>query len=201
MCTFVGEMLEKPSSDYLDLDVIHRWDDEAVVMLYRNFYKALVVFSVQIVGDMKVAEELVQDVFVKLWQKRNTYSSTGKLKAYLYNAVRNESISHMRRQQTERSRLTRMEDDFAEMTDEETDASGAPHREEIYRRLLLAIDSLPAKQREVFLKAIEGKTCEEIAVEMGISLESVWKQRKRGLKRLRQGLKPEELMLLQIFLF
>jgi len=193
-------MLDKSLSEQLNLDVVHRWDDAAVIMLYRNFYKALVVFSVQIVGDIKVAEELVQDTFVKLWQKRNTYETPGKLKAYLYNAVRNVSISYMRHQQVEHHRIMKYEHDYVQMTDTETDASGTPHREEVYRQLLSAIDSLPPKQRQLFLLAIKGKTSTEIAAEMGITLDTVKKQRQRGLERLRKCLHPEAIMLLQLML-
>ena len=77
------------------------------------------------------------------------------------------------------------------MGDEES-----PDREELIRQLLLSIDNLPPKQREVFLLSVKGKTSEEIAQEMNISPETVKKQRQRGLKRLREMLPPEAILLL-----
>jgi RNA polymerase sigma-70 factor (ECF subfamily) len=84
----------------LDMQAVHRWDDTALTMLSRHSYKALAAFSVQIVAQTQVAEEIVQDIFVRTWQRRNTYITEGALRAYLYNSVRNESISYPRRQRT-----------------------------------------------------------------------------------------------------
>jgi RNA polymerase sigma factor (sigma-70 family) len=58
-------------------------------------------------------------------------------------------------------------------------------REEAIRRLLNAIDRLPARQREVFLRVVKGKTTAEIASELGLEPGSVKKQRQRGIERLR----------------
>ena len=187
-------------AETLNLKVIHQWNDESLEMLYSNFYKALVVFSVQIVDDMSVAEEIVQDIFVKTWQKRNTYKTTATLKAYLYNSVRNESISYMRHKSVERSRIEAFERDFRLMR-EDDEQSVEQHREEIFRKLLLAIDELPPKLRQLFMLTIQGKTSEDIAEEMNISLHTVKKQRQRGLERLRKELPPDALLMLLMLLY
>ena len=186
-------------AETLNLKVIHQWNDESLEMLYSNFYKALVAFSVQIVDDMSVAEEIVQDIFVKTWQKRNTYKTTATLKAYLYNSVRNESISYMRHKSVERSRIEAFERDFRLMR-EDDEQSVEQHREEIFRMLLLAIDELPPKLRQLFMLTIQGKTSEDIAEEMNISLHTVKKQRQRGLERLRKELPPDALLMLLMLL-
>ena len=181
------------------MDVVHRWDDSSLSMLYQHFYKALVSFSTRMVGELKVAEEIVQDTFVNTWQKRNTFHNQGTLKAYLYNSVRNGSISHLRHAKVERSRIEAVEREFTEMKTDE-DGELFLHKEEIYRQLLHAIDALPAKQRELFLLSVQGKTSAEIAAEMGITLESVKKQRQRGLARLRELLPPDAFLLLLLLI-
>ena len=75
-----------------------------------------------------------------------------------------------------------------------------PDREELIRQLLISIDALPPKQRELFLLSIRGKTSEEIAQEMNISPETVKKQRQRGMKRLREMLPPEAILLLLLMI-
>ena len=95
----------------------------------------------------------------------------------------------------ERSRIEAVEREFSEMKTDE-DGELVLHREEIYRQLLLAIDALPARQRELFLLSVQGKTSAEIAAELGITPESVKKQRQRGLARLRELLPPEAFLLL-----
>lgn len=179
--------------DNIDMRVVHRWDDASLKLLYRLFYKALVAFSAQMVERQEVAEELVQDVFVALWQHRNTFESSGTLRAYLYNSVRNKSISWLRHERVERDRIERFEREYRLM---EADGGDEPDREEVFRQLLLGIESLPPKLRQQFLLSIEGKTSADIAREMGITVDSVKKQRQRGLKALRAKLSPEALLLL-----
>ena len=190
------------TTDSLDLNIVHRWDDSSLQLLYRHFYKALVAFAIQAVETQESAEEIVQDIFVKTWQKHNTFKSTATLKAYLYNGVRNECISHLRRQQTAQERIRQFEKDYhqLQMGTEESMAGSLPHREEAIRQLLLAIDSLPPKLRELFLLAIRGKSSEDIAQEMGITLQTVKKQRQRGLERLRKELGKKPMLLLALLI-
>lgn len=176
----------------IDLTVVHRWDESSLQLLYRHFYKALVAFSNQMVTNIEIAEELVQDAFVSLWQQHNSFKNQGVLKAYLYNSVRNKSISYLRHEKVERNRIESFELDYKLMMGDEEE----PNREELIRLLLISIDALPPKQREVFLLSIRGKSSEEIAQEMGISVETVKKQRQRGLKRLKEMLPPEAILLL-----
>jgi RNA polymerase sigma-70 factor (ECF subfamily) len=190
------------TTDSLDLNIVHRWDDSSLQLLYRHFYKALVAFAIQAVETQESAEEIVQDIFVKTWQKHNTFKSTATLKAYLYNGVRNECISHLRRQQTAQERIRQFEKDYhqLQMGTEESTAGSLPHREEAIRQLLLAIDSVPPKLRELFLLAIRGKSSEDIAQEMGITLQTVKKQRQRGLERLRKELGKKPMLLLAVLI-
>lgn len=190
------------TTDSLDLNIVHRWDDSSLQLLYRHFYKALVAFAIQAVETQESAEEIVQDIFVKTWQKHNTFKSTATLKAYLYNGVRIECISHLRRQQTAQERIRQFEKDYhqLQMGTEESMAGSLPHREEAIRQLLLAIDSLPPKLRELFLLAIRGKSSEDIAQEMGITLQTVKKQRQRGLERLRKELGKKPMLLLAVLI-
>ncbi len=188
-------MEDRDHQSTLQVKVVNLWDETSMSILYRYFYRALVVFSNQIVQSSGIAEELVQDIFLKIWKKRPSFKTTGALKAYLYNSVRNASISYLRHEKVERGRIEAIKRDFSEM---QIDDSGELllHREEVYRELLLAIDALPRRQRELFFMMVQGKTCEEIASEMGITPDSVKKQRQRGLARLRELLTPDALLLL-----
>ena len=74
------------------------------------------------------------------------------------------------------------------------------HREELMRQLLLAIENLPPKQRQLFLMAVKGMTGEEIAREMNNSIDGVKKQRQRGIAKLRMMLRPDAFLLLLLLL-
>ena len=183
----------------LDLKIIHRYDDEALRMLYRHFYKALIAFACQMVDDVPVAEEIVQDAFCRLWQLRNTFKNENTLKAYLYNTVRNASISHLRHMQVENRRIAQYEKEYKLMNPKD-ESEMEMHREELMRQLLLAIENLPPKQRQLFLMAVKGMTGEEIAREMNISIDGVKKQRQRGIAKLRMMLRPDAFLLLLLLL-
>lgn len=183
----------------LDLKFIHRYDDEALRMLYSHFYKALIAFACQMVDDVPVAEEIVQDAFCRLWQLRNTFKNENTLKAYLYNTVRNASISHLRHMQVENRRIAQYEKEYKLMNPKD-ESEMEMHREELMRQLLLAIEELPPKQRQLFLMAVKGMTGEEIAREMNISIDGVKKQRQRGIAKLRMMLRPDAFLLLLLLL-
>ena len=188
--------MEVPDSyDKLSLEIVHRWDDESLTVLYKHFYRALVAYSDRMVSNRFIAEEIVQNTFLKMWQKHNLFQNEAALKRYLYNSVRNGSISHLRHEQVDRRRINSVVKEFSEMG---IDTQGDPalQREEIFRQLLRAIDSLPARQKEIFLLSVEGKSSSEIADELGIKPESVKKQRQRGFARLRELLRPEDFLLL-----
>lgn len=181
--------------DSLPLDVILLWNEESLKLLYRHYYKSLVAFSDRIVDDRFIAEEIVQNTFLKMWQKHIPFQSRNSLSAYLYNSVRNGSISHLRHSKVDRRRIQSI---MAEFSDMGADTPNEPllQREEIFRHLLNAIDKLPDRQREIFLLSVEGKSANEISEELHIKPESVKKQRQRGFARLRELLRPEDFLLL-----
>ena len=166
-------------------------------MLYSQFYKALTGYAQQLVDNETVADDMVQDVMLSTWQHRHTYSTEGQLKAYLYNAVRNECINHLRHMQVKQSHVEHIEQRYREM---QTDANGEllTHKEELYRQMFMAIDQLPMKQREVFLQVMEGRKNSEIAEALQVSINTVKKLRQRGMDRLRSKLSPEALTLLLV---
>ena len=62
------------------LDVVNNWDEKSLQALYDNYYKALVGFSYTIVGSVEMAEDVVQDVLVNVWQKKVVCTSEGSYK-------------------------------------------------------------------------------------------------------------------------
>lgn len=192
---FVVVLKQEVNNTSVNLDVIHRWNDQSLTMLYRRFYKALVVYAFQITKDLEMAEDIVQDVFSNVWQKKTTFQTVGTLKAYLYNSVRNESINSVRHQQVRQDNLKQIELHYKELhLDEHLELK--LHKEEVYRQLLAAIDNLPERQRELFLHIMRGKKNAEIAEAMGISINTVKKQRQRGMEILKGALAPECFILL-----
>lgn len=161
-------------------------DKELLAMLYNNYYRALVGYATSILKDSTEGENAVQNVIFKAWEGKLVLENEQKLKTYLWHAVRNECVSMMRRQKTHQlyQQSVDMEKEVLILDDE----SESLDKEELYRRLFLAIDALPARQREIFLMVIKGKKNSEIAEALNISIHTVHSQRKAGMKTLREKL-------------
>ena len=178
-----------------DIDTLRAWDESSVSMLYAHFFRSLVVYAAQIIGDDE-AEDIVQEVFSILWERRPEFSSENQLSTYLYRSVRNAAIS-WQRHETVRERFRNAAVGQANSNVSETDDREEKLRkEEVYRQLMLCIDELPPRQREIFLKCMEGKKNSEIAEQLHISAETVKVQKRRAVRSLRGKLSPAAMSLL-----
>ena len=168
---------------------------EQLSRLYDNYYRALVGYAMQIVADEDAAKDVVQTIFQRMWEKQIDTDNEVKVKAYLYNGVRNLAINSLRRKGTE-ARYA----DYVVQRHEEFHISDAGEEEffteEIYRLLFQKIDELPARQREVFLMCMEGKSYKEIGDALQISANTVKSQKHKAILRLK-----DELGELSFFLF
>ncbi len=182
-----------PDISVLPLDAVAQIRDgnlAAFEVVYRAMHAPLVTFAMRYVGDGARAEELVQDLFVELWQRRTAWTVQGSLRSYLFAAARNRALNLRRRDAVER--------DWAD--DEAHDAVRALHpaptrpdvaleQEELQARLARALASLPERCALVMhLRWRDGLSYGEIAEVMGISTKGVENQLGRGLKALREKL-------------
>ena len=176
------------------MSVVKRWDNQSVTMLYKAYYKALYSYARQMTGKEETAKDIVQEVFFKTWQNQGTFETETALRAYIYNAVRNERINYMEHLRRESDRKLSF---LKKMREMQMDVNGdlLVHKEEVYRMLFEAIDSLPKKQREIFLLTMKGKKNSEIAEAMNISVNTVKSQKKSGMEKLRDRMTPESFML------
>mgnify|MGYP002279543418 CR=1 FL=1 len=103
------------------------------------------------------------------------FLSLPSFRTYLYNSIRNASLNYLKHQNVESLYLERLASTYREITEEED-----TNEEEIYRLLFRAIDNLPTRCREIFLKN------EEIATALGISIETVKTQKKRAIQSIKE---------------
>ena len=134
-----------------------------------------------------MAEELVQDVMLELWRRRETLARETSPQASLFQSVRNRALNHMRHERVER----KGEPDARQP--ESVDASGPEQlvEEEIEVALKTAVAGLPDRCREVFeLSRTHGLKYAEIASVLGISVKTVEAQMGKALRILRERLAP-----------
>ena len=136
------------------------------------------MYALRMVDDADIAEDLVEDAFIKVLEKIRSGVEIDNFKGYMYRAVRNECISFMR----DKKEMLRL-DGIPDVTDENVDTSIRDAH--IWR----AIDNLPDRCREVFLLSKrDGLSNEDIAEELGISVKTVKNQMTKAFSRLREAL-------------
>ncbi|HJA14515.1 MAG TPA: RNA polymerase sigma-70 factor, partial [Candidatus Butyricimonas faecavium] len=156
--------------------------------LFRIFYRYMVVYAYRFVLRKEVAEDLVQEIFIGIWETNKTFNSFYGFRAFLYNALRNSCINYLKHEDTEfRYRQKVMQEHREE--EEDDNENYFLMREEMYRLLHEAIELLPEKCKVVFKLRLEGKKNEEIAEILKLSVETVKTQNKKALRFLREELK------------
>lgn len=141
------------------------------------------------------AENIVQDVFMDLWEKKETLTSHINLMAWLFTSVKNRCIDHLRKQSTKQQTVETLKEEYLTALQMSLDSLEAFDlnlfsEEDIESILTKAIDSLPEKCREIFiLSKIKGEKQKIIAQKLNISINTVETQIGIAYKKLREELK------------
>ena len=158
---------------------------------FKALYLPLGMYALRIVNDVEAAEDLVQDSFLKAWLVVEDGDTIDRFRSYMYQTVRNECISYLRKQKE-----TVSLDNVPEVDDVTVDTSVRD------ARIWDAIDKLPERCREVFLLSKrDGLSNEEIADELGISIKTVKNQMTKAFARLRETLSTKHKPFFLPFLF
>ena len=169
---------------------IRAGDLQAFEALFRAMHAPLVAFASRFAGDEARAEELVQDLFFDLWQRREHFAITVSASAYLYAAVRNRGLNLRRRDAVEQSWADdEAFDDVRALHPPPPPVDAALDDAEARQRLTAAFGTLPARCAQVMqMRWHGGLSYAEIAETLGISVKGVENQLSRGLKALRAAL-------------
>jgi RNA polymerase sigma-70 factor, ECF subfamily len=162
-------------------------------ILYEKFYPALCLLARRYIISDDIAEEIVQETFMKIWESRRKLEIKGSLHAYLYTCVRNNSLNYLKHLLVERKysadRLKQLQVALNYLQISQEDGSSLLIAGEMEKSLNDALESLPPKCREIFLlHRQEGKKHSEIAKELGISQNTVQRQISIALEKLRDKL-------------
>jgi len=162
-------------------------DESAFDAIFRQWYAPLVRFADSIVRSRAIAEEIVQDVMLELWRRREALSPDSSVQAYLFQSTRNRSLNHIRHERVERRAEPGAEDEYGTAPA----ASSALLEAEIDTAVRNAVAGLPDRCREVFeLSRSRGLKYSEIATALGISVKTVESQMGKALRILRERLAP-----------
>ena len=168
--------------------------------LFDRYYARLCVFAKQLLGDDEKAEDVVQDVFVKLCEQQETFPTRpDEIKRYLYVVVRNGCYKVLRHE--------KVVDNYQHLNENET--FGRPEilhkiiHAEVMNTLSKAIETLPKGCALILKKSyFDGLSNQLIAEELNLSIHTVKSQKKRAIALLRDRLNPDmQLLLITLFIY
>ncbi len=173
------------SSDSILLEEIKNGNTKAFDLIFRKYYDNLCRFAYCLIHDADMSQSLVQNVFVRLWERRSVTGNINEPGAYLTTMVRNQCSDYLKKQKNRASSLPANNYDKADYSTEQ----------EIFRRnfeeeLVISLSKLPSRCRVAFeYSRFENMTNREIADKMNISVKGVEALIGRSLKNLRDELK------------
>lgn len=163
---------------------IKQADHRIFTLLYSSYFPMLLLTSEKYVKDAFIAEEIVQDVFIRIWENPSCLDSVQVLRPYLYRSVINQSLNHLNRQKNiEKHHFIiagQLTDEYIQNLYEEQELQAIIFRE---------IERLPAQCRKIFkMSRFEGLKYKEIALSLNISEKTVENHIVHALKILRPRL-------------
>jgi RNA polymerase sigma-70 factor (ECF subfamily) len=173
--------------DTATISQISLGDLKAFEGLFRQYYQMLCSYAIRFVGDGDAAEEIVQDLFFKLWEKRHALEIKTSVKSYLFSAVHNRCLKFIEHRSVEQRYRSYYLQHESEIDNEPAETASLNELQGVINRTL---DSLPERCGRIFrLNRFEGLKYQEIAVKLSISVKTVEANMGKALKLLRKNLK------------
>jgi len=165
---------------------IRKGDEQAFETLFRTYYKSMCTYAFHFLANRKEAEETSQEVFVKLWEKRETLQITVSVKNYLFRSVRNHCLNQIQHRKIK----DKYNHSIRERSKQNLNLSGFLPEPWLAEEIEKAIHALPEKRKEIFrLSRKEELTYKEIAKKLHLSIKTVEAQMGLALNDLREKLK------------
>ncbi|WP_138483459.1 RNA polymerase sigma-70 factor [Dyadobacter bucti] len=170
-------------SDPEIVSAIRRGDEQAFEQTFRKYYPRLCNYACTLLKDEEESEEVVQTVFLTIWEKRADLEITLSLKSYLYRAVHNHCLNRFKHASVREAHrdytLNYIPQSYESVTE-------VIHASELEERIEKAVSTLPEQcQRAFRLSRFEELKYHEIAEQLGISIKTVENQIGKALKILR----------------
>jgi RNA polymerase sigma-70 factor (ECF subfamily) len=182
---------EEVADDTL-LRLLQQGYKEAFECLFRKYYHPLWRYSLKFVRDSSTAEEIVQEFFIYLWEKRSTHTIPSSVALYFHVAIKNRCFNYLKKKFYQHIPLEGNTDTV--YYDPEPLA-----QEELGRQIEQALEQLPKKCRIIFLLSRQSDlSYKEIAAQLDISVKTVETQMGIALKKLREYLIKHSVNLLVI---
>jgi RNA polymerase sigma-70 factor (ECF subfamily) len=169
-----------------DLNLLKKGDIDVFKRIFEDFYMPLVIYARSMLKDHDEAEEVVQDLFLAIWEKHAELTINSSLKSYLFMAVKNRCLGYFKHE--------KVKNRYKDIQSRSANKQPLPDEEIMYKetvsRIKGSIELMPEKTRKIFLmNRDQGITYNKIAEKMDISVKTVEVHMGKALKILRENLR------------
>ncbi|MEJ5053446.1 RNA polymerase sigma factor [Sphingobacterium sp. MYb382] len=171
----------------------------ALEVVINKYQREVCYFATNLLKDEDVAEEIVDDGFLKIWNGRQEFASLKDLRSYLYVVIRNACLDYLK---SPRNRRLDTIEEKANLVPSEENIEAQLIYSELLSAVYEEVCKLPFKQREVFLLSFfEGLSTQEIALKLGISTNAVFINKHEATKAIRLIFKEKNPFLYLLFVY
>ncbi|MCH4183551.1 MAG: RNA polymerase sigma-70 factor [Prevotella sp.] len=172
----------------LVIEKINERDEKNWEVLFDLYYAPLCCYATDYLHDFELAKDIVQETLLNLWVSDYKFDSQKHLTYYLYKAIYNNSLYHLRKTRkhveiTDNMNQQLIDDSFSDTV-----------KEELVRRLYEEIQKLPERRRQIMLLSIDGKSGKEIAEMLNISVNTVKAVKAKAMDSLRKATKDNPIL-------
>jgi len=186
--------MDEMGDDHDLVQLLQKGNVSAFDSLFEGYSQKLFEFAFKYFKNESDAEELVQEVFVKVWENRQTLKSELSFKSYLFTIALNQIRKYFNKKAISLRYLETLQNESESTVNQD---SYDENYETVIRQMNLIIEKMPKRRREIFIKSkFEGKSSKEIAAELNISAGTVDNQVSDALRFIRFHLKTGNFSLL-----
>lgn len=159
-------------------------DKVSLEKIYKQYWSKLYIYAFNVLREREICEDIIQEIFVDLWIKRNDIQITN-LDSYLYQSVKYQIFNHFRRSKYKKQLLVKLNE-----VNRKYNIDDSYEKKELKIHIKDAISKLPEQRRLIFqMSRYEGLSNREISDNLNISLQTVKNQISESLKFIRKSLK------------
>ena len=163
-----------------------RGEEKGFNYFFNSLFPALLYYAFKIMNDRAAAQDIVEESFIKIWERHTTFYHSKVIKSWMYTTVRNACLNKLQ----EEKRRSAHQEKIARQQETVSLDNYVLHdiiRAEVIRELYQNIETLPNACRQIFrMLYIQGKTVREVAEELELSISTIKNQKARGLTLLRK---------------
>lgn len=173
-------------------------DRLAFDQIFSLYHSSLVFFANRLLLNigMEISKDIVLDIFLKLYERKEAFATLSNIKAFLYISVKNSCLKVIEKEKVHQKRFDLYTKSFDEF---ERNVLDSIIQTEVYSELYHAIDLLPEQYRLIMSKIVNGDTPKEISEELGIPVSTINTQKSRAITLLKKSLSGAGIALLMIY--